>query len=464
VSPETRSPSDGSRTAPDRSEIASEFVETDLCRHPALFYESTELQLVTCAAFVRRELGRERQVLYLCDDNSPADVRGALRAGGVDVDARMADGDLSIEDAAVAYLDRGFDPERIVTELETRAEAAVESGYAGLSIAGENTWCFHTEYSFDHVLDFESRFDGHVPELPVTALCQYRLSRFDGESIGKALWTHEQIIYKGRVCENPFYVPPEEFSAEEGSRSNGKLMLEQAYDLARARRELDRREQRIGVLNRALRHNIRNETNVILGHLRDLLEVEGLADQTGERVTVALRNAERILRTSEKARHVEATLSEDDLEPVDLERVVAASVARLTDRYPDVDVGTSAEESPTVFVDRNFGEAVDELLENAVRHQSESPPRIEVSVATVENVVRLEVANPGEPIPESDRRALGTGEETPLIHGQGFGLWMVKWIVENSNGWLRFPQTDGKCRVRIELPEVAAGEPSAGFE
>ena len=454
----------GPDAIPETVEIASEFAGADLCRHLALFYESTEFQLVTCAAFLRRELGRGRRVVYLCDDNDPEDVRNALRAAGVDVETRATEGDLSIEDARTAYLDDGFDPHRMVAELEVWAEEAVESGYSGLSVAGENTWCFHTEYSFDHILDFESLFDEHAPDLPVTALCQYRLSRFDGESIGKALWTHEQLVYRGRVCENPFYVPPEEFGSDGSPQSNGKLMLEQAHSLEQARQGLERREQRIRVLNRTLRHNIRNETNVMLGHLRDVLDAQELSEETRERIGVALRNAERILQTSEKARHVEATLSDGDVEPADPERVVVEAVERVTDRHPEAEVTMSVDSSRTAFTDGNFDEAVEELLENAIRHQPESPPRVDVSVAAVEDAIRVEVTNPGDPIPEGDRRALETGEQTPLLHGQGFGLWMVKWVVENANGWLQFPEADGECQVRVELPGVAAVEPQSGLE
>lgn len=451
-------------TLPRGSEIASEFAEADLCRHLALFYESTEYQLVTCAAFVRRELDRGRQVLYLYDHNDPEDIRAALEAAGIDVASRTADGDLSIEDAAGAYLDGGFDPDRMVSTLEACAESAVESEYTGLSAAGENTWCFHTDHSFDRILDFESLFDDRAPDLPVTALCQYRVDSFDGESIGKALWTHEQLVYKGRVCENPFYVPPAEFDTGAEPQSNGKLMLEQAHSLEQAQQALGSREQRIGVLNRTLRHNIRNETNVILGHLRGVLEAGGLPDRARERIEVALRKAERILQTSEKARSVEATLSENRLEPIDLAQVVSDATDRLADRHAEAQVTVSTDGSPTVLAGERFDEAVDELLENAIRHQSGSPPQVDVSVTLGEGATRLEVTNPGDPVPESDRQALQTGQQTPLRHGQGFGLWMVKWIVENANGRLQFPEADGECRVRIELPRTAAAESGASVE
>lgn len=450
---------------PDVSRILAEFVDADLGRHPALFYDSVEYQLATCAAFVRRELRRGRQVLYLHDDNDPEAVRAAFRAVGIDVDDRIADGDLLIESAAAVYLDGGLDPERMVSELVDAVETARDLGYDGLSVAGENTWCFHTASSFDHVLDFECLFEERAPELPVTAVCQYSLDRFDGESIGKALWTHERIVYRGRVCGNPFYVPPAEFRDRDGPQSNGRLMLEQAYSLSEARNDLERREQRITVLNRTLRHNVRNETNVVLGHLNDVLSSESLDPDARDRIETARRSAARIVRTAGKARYVETTLSSGELEPVDLTDLVSTTVDQLTDEHPAATVTTSAADAPTVLADENLGDAVAELLENAVRHQPTSPPAVEVSVSAPAPEaapasgpaapIRLDVANPGPPIPEGDRRALETGRETPLFHNQGIGLWMVKWIVENSHGRLRFPPSDGECRVRIELPATA---------
>jgi signal transduction histidine kinase len=445
---------------PESSRILSEFRSKELSRHLALFYDSREMQLVVSAAFAKHELQRGRRFLYLYEDNDEADVRVALGMADIDVETRLADGDLKLEDAADVYLNGQFDPDSMIQSLDDATGAALDAGYNGLSVAGENTWCFHTSLSFDHIIDFESQFDAHAPELPITTLCQYSLDRFDQESIGKALWTHEQIVYRGRICENPFYVPPSEFRESEPSQSEARLMLEQARSLSQARRDLDIREQRIEVLNRTLRHNIRNETNIVLGHLEGVLESDRLSPEERRRIEIAREYVGKIARTSEKARYVEATLTDDELEPIDLGAVVSTSVEQLRRKYPAVDVTTSVADRPTLLADRNLREAVDELLENAVRHQDRSPPVVTVSLDRREGdrAVVLEVSNPGEPIPEDDKRALRTGEETPLQHGRGIGLWMVKWIAENSHGRLTFPPAETGSRVRIELPLEAVAD------
>lgn len=452
----TRARSDVDDLSPQ--DVFSEFLERDLPRHLALFYESVDTQLAVCAAFAKRELQRGRQFLYLYEDNDEAAIRAALRSVDIDVAERLADRDVRIEDAGNVYLEEGFDPEQMIGELERAARAAVDDGYEGLSVAGENTWCFHTTYSFDRIVGFESDFDARAPDLPVTALCQYDLDRFDPESISKALWTHEQIIYRGQLCENPFYIPPAEFQSieSEASQFDARLMLEQTYSLSQARRDLSNREQRIDVLNRTLRHNIRNEINVILGYLREILSDGALTPEDRERVEIARRYAENISRTSEKARFVQQTLSKEELQPTDLGPTVREAVDVARSRYPDATIDVSVADSPTLLADRNLRRAVEELLENAIHHQNRTPAEVGVTVESRSDTVVIDVSNPGPPIPEDDQRALREGRETSLRHGRGLGLWMVKWVAENSHGWVRFPQREDECRVRIELPRTAA--------
>jgi len=218
--------------------LFAELGEADLARHLALFYHDPTRQIEMAATFICFGLRSGRRCLYLVDDTDELDVRAALARLGVDVDERIAAGDLEIAEAATVYLGSGFEPDAMIESLEDATRASIEDGYEGLYVAGENTWAFHTDVSFDHILDFEIDFDAACPEYPVTALCQYSLDQFCQESVAKALWIHEQIIYRYSLCENPYYIPPAEYQSQTASALHPKLMLEQTYDLDQSRRRL----------------------------------------------------------------------------------------------------------------------------------------------------------------------------------------------------------------------------------
>lgn len=464
-----RSGIDDGRRADSREReggIRTEFERRDLARHLALFYESRTAQLEIAVAFVTDALRRDRKCLYLADANEPERIAAALEAAGIDVSARTGAGEFEICDAADVYLDTGFDPDRMIDTLEATAGAALEAGYEGVSVAGENTWCFRTDEAFDRVLEFEARFDAVCPDLPVTALCQYDLERFGERSIAKALWTHRQIVYRGTICENPYYVPPSEYRDAAEPRLNARLMLEQTYELSRTREQIERREQRLRVVNRVLRHNVRNDLNAILGNLADALETGALDPATRERIAVAEQCARELVDTAEKARVVHRTAADSAVDRLRLDAVIAGAVRRVESRYPAATIERpDAEPSVTVVADSNLEEGLVELLANGVVHQSADPPTVTLGVSSpAPEFVAVDVSNPGRPIPESDQRALLEGTETPLEHGSGLGLWLVKWLVDRSGGRLEFPETDGtECRVRITLPAASgAVDPDPG--
>ncbi len=443
--------------------IRTEFARRDLDRHLALFYDSRTAQLEVAAAFVADALRRDRRCLYLAEANSPTRIRAALEATEIDVSARLAAGDLEIRDAETVYLGSDFDPDRMIETLETACEDSLEAGYEGFSVAGENTWCFHTDETFDHVLEFEADFDAACPEMPVTALCQYDLDRFGERSIAKALWTHRQVVYRYTVCENPYYVPPAEYRRSSDPRLNARLMLEQLHDLARSKRRIERREQRLAVVNRVLRHNVRNDLNAVLGNLSLVGEnADDLDAESRERLETAEQCAREVVETAEKARTVQRTIADRSIESLDLDPIVDAAVRRVESSYPAATIDRTGDGSTTVLADAALEEALVELLTNGIVHQADAEPTVTLAVSTRPTEVVLTVENPGEPIPESDQRALRQGVETPLEHGSGLGLWLVKWIVDRSGGRLRFPDGDGsRCRIAVELRTAGDSSQSA---
>jgi hypothetical protein len=445
---------DGLTWEQKQDRLLAELGRDDLSRHLALFYREPETQLGVAGAFIRYGLHLGHRCFYLRDVNSHDTIRAAFRDAGIDVEERLAAGDLVIRDASDVYLDSGFNPDEMIATLESAVEESIELGYEGFWVAGENTWCFHTEASFDHILDFEADFDATCPDYPVTALCQYDIDRFGEESTAKALWTHEQIIYRYTICENPYYLTPEAYQSQANSRLNAKLMLEQTYDLAHSRRRLTQREQRLEVVSRILRHNIRNDLNVVRTNLELIEESEEISEKNRNRLKTSMDHVNDVFEIAEKARAVQQTLDYLQIEAVDFGNALSEAIEQVEMAIPDASVTLDCECDIAVLADSHLDLALLEILTAVLRHQTGPSPSASITCsAPSKGTLRIDIQATDDLLPESDRQALKRGSETQLKHGSGLGLWLAKWIIENGYGTLSFPE--GRSQLRIELNRVA---------
>jgi len=218
------------------------------------------------------------------------------------------------------------------------------------------------------------------------------------------------------------------------------------------------REQRLSVLNRVLRHNIRNDVTVIRGHLDMLAKT---VPDDNEHVTAMEKRLDDIVNLSETARHIEQlqnTESEDDHTTFELESVVEDQLDRLRLDWPEADVSSVIPDPVTVVAHELLPYALDNLLENAVEHNESDPPRVRVEVSRDTQGppahVRLAIEDNGPGLPQLERSVLKAETETSLTHSTGLGLWLSRWIVRSSGG--RFRVGSGRydgTRIEIELRE-----------
>lgn len=213
------------------------------------------------------------------------------------------------------------------------------------------------------------------------------------------------------------------------------------------------RERHLKVLHRVMRHNLRNDLNLIIGYASDLRE--DLAPEETRRVDRLLETANEWLRLSRKAREVERVF-EDDTSPVDVTAAARYARRQVTQQHPEANVVLSTPVTGTVAVDTSLGTILSELCENGVTHAEGPNPEIRVTVdppAETDPWVVVRVADRGPGLPEHERTVLATGEETPLVHGSGFGLWMVHMLVTRAGGELDLADNDPHGTVvTLRLP------------
>ncbi|QZP39131.1 PAS domain S-box protein [Halobaculum magnesiiphilum] len=205
-----------------------------------------------------------------------------------------------------------------------------------------------------------------------------------------------------------------------------------------------RREQHLRVMGRLLRHNLRNDLNVILGRVELLKHREEVP--TDASVASIVETAESLLATAEKERLIVETLAEtEERVVVDLAAAVRFAAEEVRAEHPEATITTSVEEGHEAIALPDFAIAVQELLTNAVNHAETDRPRVSVSTVEEGDRVGIAVADDGPPIPEGEYAVLaGDTEIDSLNHGSGLGLWLVHWLVDLSNGEIRFDCGPGK--------------------
>ncbi|WP_128905313.1 sensor histidine kinase [Halorubrum amylolyticum] len=227
-----------------------------------------------------------------------------------------------------------------------------------------------------------------------------------------------------------------------------------AVGVGEDRTEASIREERLAALTRVLRHNFRNDLNVVTGFTERA--IEAVDDPELEReLERVVDTAERLLRVGETSRRVERLLADRPTPGrLDLAATVDEALASLPPEIRDgATIDVDVPEGITVSAVGYLAEAIAELVDNAVRHSDADRPHVDITAAELpsESWASLVVADDGPGIPPAERSVL-TGEETPLEHASGLGLWYVNWIVSAGGGSFDIGESKaGGTRIEIEL-------------
>ena len=212
-----------------------------------------------------------------------------------------------------------------------------------------------------------------------------------------------------------------------------------------------RRERLIGVLNRLLRHNLRNDMTVVAGLGEAIAEAsDGEIAAHAETIT---ETAHDLVTISEKAQIVETALRDDPApRQLDVVEVVEEAVADLRAAHPETRIRTELPGEQRAVATERLRAVLVELVGNAVAAGAET-----VTVAVGEpdedaSRVSVEVRDDGPGLPASEVRVLQQASETALDHGSSFGLWLVNWLVTEMGGTVD-AEVDEGTTVTVALRE-----------
>lgn len=217
-----------------------------------------------------------------------------------------------------------------------------------------------------------------------------------------------------------------------------------------------RRERHLRVMDNLLRHNLRNDMNIVLGHAQYLRS--DLDPSEAEHLESIEATGRRLLEKADKQRRI-IELIVDPEAPVelDLRRIVDDAVEAARSGTDRVTIEVDVPESTAVTAVPQLENALRELVDNAIRH-AEDDPRVRIAGDATDGWVDLTVADDCCPLPASEVDVLnGEDPRSAVHHGTGLGLWLVYWTVELSGGEIRVDRDgDEGNRILLRLPGEAS--------
>ncbi|WP_339102738.1 HAMP domain-containing sensor histidine kinase [Haloterrigena salinisoli] len=213
--------------------------------------------------------------------------------------------------------------------------------------------------------------------------------------------------------------------------------------------------QQTSVLHRLLRHNLRNNCNVIRGNA-ELLEANDEIPAEADPYLAEIKfQTDRLVELGSKTRYLrDAVLDgEEGIRRLNLSAAIDAVVESARDRHPNATIEVDRPESCRVRTTPKIERALRELLDNAVEHSERAEPAVRIAVRRTDEGVDITVTDDGPGLPPVERTVLENGIESPMIHSEGLGLWIVRTIVVQTGGSVELVDESPGTTVVLSLPD-----------
>jgi two-component system OmpR family sensor kinase len=241
-----------------------------------------------------------------------------------------------------------------------------------------------------------------------------------------------------------------------GGAIGGTLTGVYASQNRRHRIDLRQQANRLTLLNRLLRDQVINAATAIKGHA-DVLENE----HNDQSATVIGKQAENVIEIVENVKYLSGTADKSDLTlgEVDLVACVEQELTAIESEYPETTIECSSPDSEVeVRANAQIREVFRHLFENALEYSDAETPRLDVHVEASRNIATVSISDNGPGLPESQQALLERGEIAEFDDPtSGFGLNIVRLLVESFEGEIQTTVTEEGSTIEIELPRTGTG-------
>jgi len=245
------------------------------------------------------------------------------------------------------------------------------------------------------------------------------------------------------------------FTTETGVTLGTLFVMRDITTRKEAQQQLEEQRNDLDVLNQVLRHDIRNDLQLVTAYA-DLLTEH--VDEEGTAYLDSLaESADHAIELTKTARNMADVmlLREETQERVALRDAIERELEKTDSENPDARV-TVEGSLPAVQIRANqmLDSVFRNLLSNAIRHNDAEVPEISVSATARDDRVVVRIADNGPGVPDDQKEDIfGKGEKGLDSSGTGLGLYLVQHLVTHYGGsvWVEDNDPEGAVFV-VELP------------
>lgn len=362
------------------------------------------------------------------------------------------------------------------------------SGAVGLFLAGtyasrRRAAANRFETLFNNTTQFAGLLqpDGTVAEVNKSALDFGGFDRND--VIGRQFqdvswWTHSETVYDRvqdaihraadgeairyeTVVQGVNGLRTIDFSARPVTDNHGETtqIVVEGLDITNKKRY----RRHLRVLHRVMRHNMRNDIMKLRGWTQNAATASTHEERVAaaDRVTDILDSWEKMsadIKEIQETFHSNSEQIDNTPEEILLSEVIDAQRTA----YPETTFEVTDTTPSDVYVPVPVKRAMTESINNAVKSATTETPEINISVEQIKNDwLRIEVADNGPGMPEAEATVLETGEETPLVHGKGLGVWKIRMLTKRVGGDISVDTDTDGTTLCFKLPKVSPRQMAA---
>ncbi|MEF8772629.1 two-component system sensor histidine kinase NtrB [Halodesulfurarchaeum sp.] len=240
---------------------------------------------------------------------------------------------------------------------------------------------------------------------------------------------------------------------EEGTVERLVFAFEDVSDRHEREQELEDMTRQLEVLNRVVRHDIRNEMVVILGY------VETAADEVSDpdvsdyldRAHQAWEHVVSITKAAKELMNVVTRSEPPELAAISVKPILEEELAMVCEANPDATVQIDGSVPDVEVRATELLESVfRNLLTNAIVHHDRADPTVTVSASESDGHLHVSIADDGPGIPDDQKwKIFGKGQSGLESEGTGIGLHLVENLIAQFEGdvWVEDNEPRGSVFV-----------------